>query len=133
MRSGQPLDDQDRAQWLTTLATLIHTNSKSSSFLVLSCSALKPEYRRTLASTTSPGTVAFVLLEPTRKELTRRLEQRHGHWMPLTLLDSQLNTLSYSENELFMHFKPSSEDSMVHPPEEIALHVINKLLSLHQK
>jgi gluconokinase len=137
MRSGQPLTDEDRASWLATLAALIYSSTSAlikqqeentSHFsLVLSCSALKPEYRRTLSGTTAPGTVGFVLIEPTREELQLRLQQRQGHFMPLSLLDSQLSTLNYSENELFMRLKPRLMDNLMPPPEELAAMVVDKL------
>jgi len=131
MRSGQPLSDDDRAKWLTTLAEIIHTTSGNpSQFLALSCSALKPEYRKILSSTTSPGTVGFVLLEPTKQELQQRLDQRQGHFMPSSLLDSQLRTLRYCESELFMHLKPKNADELMAPAEELASMVVDKLLSL---
>ncbi|KAL4524500.1 hypothetical protein Ndes2526B_g06705 [Nannochloris sp. 'desiccata'] len=131
MRSGQPLSDNDRADWLTTLASIIHTSSNPPQFLVLSCSALKPEYRNTLSSTTSPGTVGFVLLEPTKRELQWRLGHRQSHFMPSSLLDSQLQTLSYCESELFMHLKPKNADELMAPAEELASMVVNKLLLPH--
>ena len=134
MRSGNPLNDADRAEWLTTLADLIHTSTATPSndhlprFLVLSCSALKPEYRSTLCTTTTPGTVGFVLLEPTKEELLTRLLERQGHFMPSSLLDSQLTTLKYTATELFMHLKPRTEDGLMPPPEELASMVVEKLL-----
>jgi gluconokinase len=131
MRSGQPLGDNDRADWLTTLAEIIQTTSSNpSGYLTVSCSALKPEYRNILSSTTAPGTIAFVLLDPTKQELQQRLEHRRGHFMPSILLDSQLKTLSYRESELFMHLKPTNSDGLMAPAEELASLVVNKLRNI---
>ncbi len=138
MRSGEPLTDTDRAEWLSTLATIISTKTDDQ-LLVISCSALKSAYRRTLESSSTTNTnttkskiVGFVLLEPTREELQHRLENRRGHFMPLNLLDSQLDTLNYSESELFMHLKPRIEDGLMPPAEELATMVVDKLLNIYR-
>jgi gluconokinase len=60
--------------------------------LVVACSALKRAYRERLAEAAGRP-LLFVLLDASRETLARRLAGRRGHFMPASLLDSQLATL----------------------------------------
>jgi gluconokinase len=93
MAAGTPLTDDDRWPWLDRLGRAIGAAAANDSGIaVASCSALKRIYRdRLRASIAVP--VHFVLLAPARAELERRMTTRAGHFMPTTLLTSQLNTL----------------------------------------
>jgi gluconokinase len=91
MRSGTPLTDADRQGWLHTLAARLATASAESRGLVLACSALKRSYRDTLRGG-APG-LQLVHLHGPRELLARRMAERSGHYMPASLLDSQLATL----------------------------------------
>ena len=88
MGHGIPLTDADRDGWLTALRALIDGISGSA---VLACSALKATYRDRLAA--GRDDVRFVHLTGDPALLRRRLEERRGHYMPASLLDSQLATL----------------------------------------
>lgn len=92
MRAGTPLTDADRWPWLERLGHAIATAVAEHGIAVASCSALKRIYRDRLRATIAVP-VCFVLLEASRDELTRRMTHRAGHYMPVTLLDSQLATL----------------------------------------
>ena len=59
--------------------------------VVLSCSALRREYRQRLAA--AEVEPFFVHLSAPRDLIARRLDERKGHYMPSTLLESQLETL----------------------------------------
>lgn len=102
MRRGEPLTDEDRLPWLESLANLMLQRISSEKALVLACSALKPSYRKILLG--GSDSVVFVLLEPTINTLRSRLRAR-CHFMPETLLDSQIETLEYDPNEVIIHFK----------------------------
>lgn len=91
MASGIPLNDEDRAPWLKLLADKIASWATTGG-AVLACSALKQSYRDLLSSTTK-NAITFVYLEGTKAVLHGRLTSREAHFMPDTLLDSQLNTL----------------------------------------
>lgn len=91
MASGIPLNDEDRAPWLKLLADKI-VNWEITGGAVLACSALKQSYRDILSSTTK-NAVTFVYLAGTKAVLHERLTSRESHFMPDTLLDSQLHTL----------------------------------------
>ena len=90
MASGVPLDDADRWPWLDAIGAAIHKAGAAS--LVVACSALKRSYRDRLAAA-SGRPLLFVFLDASRKTLGRRLAERRGHFMPVSLLDSQLATL----------------------------------------
>lgn len=112
MRSGIPLADADRAPWLASLHELL-SKEASRQGCVLACSALRQSYRRTLTGTLSG--VGWVYLRGTREELLARLESREGHFMPPTLLDSQLAALEEPETPLIF--------SINLPPEHIVAEV----------
>ena len=88
MAAGTPLTDEDRAGWLQAVGLEL---SSRPSGAVASCSALRRRYRDQLRQML-PG-LRFVHLRGTRSVLECRLNQRQGHYMPASLLDSQLQTL----------------------------------------
>ena len=92
MRAGQPLTDQDRWPWLERLGHAIGEASSTKGIAIAACSALKRAYRERLAAT-SAVPMYFVLLDTAREEIARRMATRDGHYMPPSLLDSQLATL----------------------------------------
>jgi len=92
MSAGQPLDDDDRWPWLDRLGLAIGDAVASGGRVVAACSALKRDYRERLRRAITAPT-RFVLLDAGQDELLRRLTRRSGHYMPATLLDSQLATL----------------------------------------
>jgi carbohydrate kinase (thermoresistant glucokinase family) len=91
MAAGTPLNDHDRADWLQALQTQIRTARENNTGLVLSCSALKRRYRDLLRA--GDATLRFAHLVGTRDLIAARMEARTGHYMPLSLLDSQLAAL----------------------------------------
>jgi gluconokinase len=91
MTSGVPLTDEDRAQWLQSLASRIVEAKRAGGGLVMTCSALKRTYRDVLRA--GAPELRFVFLQGSRALLAERLANRRGHFMPPSLLDSQLATL----------------------------------------
>ena len=91
MSSGIPLTDQDRAQWLRSLAVRIREANNAGTGLVVTCSALKRSYRDVLRAESSE--LRFVFLRGDRALIASRLGGRRGHYMPPSLLDSQFATL----------------------------------------
>lgn len=90
MRSGRPLTDEDRKPWLTILAMNINKWTHSGG-AVLACSALKQTYRDQLVAMTNR--VRFIHLTAPEERIEERLSRRKGHYMPGSLLQSQLNAL----------------------------------------
>lgn len=91
MSSGTPLTDADRAGWLEALGKHLAAHPE----IVLACSALKRSYRDHLRDLAGP--VRFVVLVADKSVLQERLEDR-SHFMPSSLLDSQLDTLELGED-----------------------------------
>jgi gluconokinase len=92
MHAGTPLTDDDRWPWLERLGRALSAATASDGLAVASCSALKKIYRDRLRQNIA-APVNFVLLDPSRAELERRMAARKGHFMPPALLASQLDTL----------------------------------------
>ena len=91
MTAGIPLDDEDRAGWLDALAGEIGMARSQGRGLVLSCSALKRRYRDLLR--VADPALRFVHLAGPRELIAERMHGRPGHYMPPSLLDSQLSIL----------------------------------------
>ncbi len=91
MAAGVALTDADRQGWLQALARRLADARANGRGLVLSCSSLKRSYRDILRMG-SPD-VRFIHLHGARELLMARMAARPGHYMPPSLLDSQLATL----------------------------------------
>jgi carbohydrate kinase (thermoresistant glucokinase family) len=87
MTAGIALDDADRWPWLARVGQVL----AGSPGIVVACSALKREYRDAIRSEAPDA--FFVELDGSRTLLGERLGNRAGHFMPASLLDSQLATL----------------------------------------
>lgn len=119
MRSGQPLNDEDRAPWLELCHDWLAERAEAGTGAVLTCSALKRKYRVALAKHIP---VQFVYLQVDPKVIEARLKARTGHYMPPTLLPSQLATLE----------EPTDDEPVIRvpgdaTPEELAERVIARL------
>jgi carbohydrate kinase (thermoresistant glucokinase family) len=91
MAAGTPLNDADRAGWLQALAGVLTSAQADGRGLVVSCSALKRTYRDVLRG--GAADVRFVFLQGSPALLEARVQRRRGHYMPASLLHSQLATL----------------------------------------
>lgn len=91
MAAGHPLDDDDRWPWLRRIAAWIGERETAGTGAVLTCSALKRSYRDLLRD--GHPSVRFVHLLAPEPLISERLTARRGHYMPASLLGSQLATL----------------------------------------
>lgn len=91
MAAGQALEDADRYPWLAAIADWIRRHGHPGPGGVVSCSALKHHYRDLLREA-SRG-VWFLHLSVDRDTIARRVADRTDHFMPVSLIDSQLHTL----------------------------------------
>lgn len=91
MSAGVPLNDDDRAGWLLTLQAKIREAAQRGEGLVLSCSSLKRRYRDLLRQ--ADPELRFAHLDGARAVIESRMQSRTGHYMPTSLLDSQLRDL----------------------------------------
>ncbi len=97
MAAGTPLTDEDRAPWLDICAGWIRERLKAGTGGLLTCSALRRVYRQRLGEGL-PG-LHFLYLKVPEEVLRARLAQRRGHYMPPSLLGSQLRTLEEPTSE----------------------------------
>jgi gluconokinase len=96
MAAGDPLTDEDRAPWLAEIRNWMTASMMADRSCVVGCSALRRSYRDVLreAARNVPGAVVrFAYLSVDIDTLHRRLVARHGHYMHVDMLNSQLATL----------------------------------------
>ena len=94
MRAGVALNDADRWPWLDRVGWVLKTQAP----VVVGCSALKRAYRDRIRAAAG-GSVCFVHLAGSKDVIAGRMAQRQGHYMPLSLLDSQFAALEPPEAE----------------------------------
>lgn len=97
MTAGTPLTDVDRGPWLEDLAAWMAERSALGHSTVLACSALRRSYRDVLRH--GPTRVRFVHLDGPAEVIADRLSARTQHFMPRTLLESQIATVEPLESD----------------------------------
>jgi carbohydrate kinase (thermoresistant glucokinase family) len=120
MRAGHPLTDADRRDWLKRVADWVDERLDDGQNGVITCSALKRSYRN-LINRRGSG-VVFVFLAGAKKTIAQRLAARHGHFMPPTLLGSQLADLEEPEPD-----EPAIRVDVSGSPEAIAQRILEEL------
>lgn len=123
MKSGKPLNDEDRYPWLKLLANQIGKSDEKKGG-VYACSALKQAYRDFLADESNVK-ITFVYLKGDQKLIADRLSDREGHYMPAELLDSQFQDLEEPTDSLTV--------SINQKPDEIVKEIMNKIQGLKSK
>ncbi|OII38547.1 carbohydrate kinase [Curtobacterium sp. MMLR14_010] len=118
MQEGTPLDDDDRWPWLDVVAAWVRGHLDAGSNGVVTCSALKRSYRDVLRA---PG-VVFVHVAADATLIGDRMAARSGHFMPTSLLTSQLATLE-SPQEDEAHITVAADRT----PEEECDEVVDRL------
>jgi gluconokinase len=120
MHAGIPLTDDDRWPWLRSLADWMAERAAAGESTVVTCSALRRSYRDVLAE--GPPSVTFVHLDGDVGTIRRRLSRRRGHYMPASLLDSQVATLESLEPD-----EPGLVLDVELAPRELAQLAVEKL------
>jgi len=95
MRNGQALTDSDRWPWLSSVGAMVNQSLQPA---FVSCSALRRSYRDYLRSRIDEP-VVFIHLTGRRDVLLTRMNSRENHFMPIGLLDSQLDTLEVLQED----------------------------------
>ncbi|QJW35555.1 gluconokinase [Cellulosimicrobium protaetiae] len=119
MSAGTPLTDEDRWPWLEAIRDWLSAEADAGRSGVVTCSALKRSYRDLLR--TARGRVCFVHLDGSPDLLAERMEHRSGHFMPPSLLPSQLATLEPLDDD-----EPGFTVDVTRTPEEIADLVLDR-------
>ncbi|GAA4427122.1 gluconokinase, GntK/IdnK-type [Georgenia halophila] len=123
MSSGVPLDDDDRAPWLAAIRDWMTQQAREGQSTVLTCSALRHRYRDVLRA--AEGRTIFVHMAPPADVTTGRIGSRKGHYMPPSLLQSQIDTLE--------ELGPDEEGIAIRStgtPEEVLTEVLDRLPSM---
>jgi gluconokinase len=92
MSRGIPLTDDDRWPWLSILGSAMRKAAETRGGVIATCSALKRIYRTRLSDAVGLP-LLYVLLDGSRETLLKRMQARKDHYMPSSLLDSQLAIL----------------------------------------
>lgn len=117
MRSGVPLNDEDRWPWLKEVRKLIDSSLNINEPSIIACSALKSSYRQYLKQ--QEEKIIFVYLKGDKNTILKRLASREKHFAGTQLLESQLQTLEEPEGAIACDI--SGE------PEVITDYIIEKL------
>ena len=120
MAAGTPLTDADRLPWLRAISEWIGEREAERSSSIVACSALRRAYRDLLRR--GHPSVWFVLLAAPVEVLEQRIRTRRGHYMPASLLASQLETLEPLERG-----EPGWAVDATPPPDVIAARIIEAL------
>ncbi|WP_426756676.1 gluconokinase [Myxococcus sp. Y35] len=105
MAAGAPLTDEDRAPWLRKLRDEVARALAREEDVVIAFSGLKRAYRALLEEL-DPAHLKWVFLHAPHEVLARRISQRQGHFMPASLLDSQLATMEVPSCALSVDVTP---------------------------
>jgi gluconokinase len=120
MRSGHPLTDEDRWPWLRRIADWIGEQERAGRSCIVTSSALKRSYRDLLRDGHPSVWFAYVAAEA---ELIReRMEHRSGHYMPVSMLDSQLAILEPLQDD-----EPGDRISGAGNPDTVVAEIIAEL------
>lgn len=118
MAAGHPLTDDDRWPWLERVKRWIDEHLDEGRSGIVTCSALKRAYRDVLRR----DGVVFVLLDGSHEVLAERLAHRKNHYMPASLLDSQLADLERPDDD-----EVSITVDLGGSPEAKAGHIVGEL------
>ena len=95
MSNGAPLTDLDRKKWLSSILNNAWENLKNQN-VIIECSALKEKYRKSLISLN----FQLVYLKIEHDVALRRILKRKKHFMPPSLLESQIKILEEPKKAL---------------------------------
>lgn len=107
MKTGNPLTDEDRHDWLQQINKLAIDQSKKRG-AIIACSALKKKYREVLSKGIDDP--CWISLTGSYETVLERLKKRNGHYMPPGLLQSQFEILEMPENALTVNINNTADD-----------------------
>ena len=107
MASGQPLTDELRQPWAASIAAGLQRHVANGERVTLAFSGLRRQHRDVLRAAGLP--LRFLFLRGEAALIGQRMRERSGHYMPVSLLDSQFATLE----------EPAAEDDVVVLPVDL--------------
>ncbi len=114
MKSGHGLTDEDRWPWLGRIHDAIEAYVAEGKGAVVACSGLRKAYRRLLIGDVPDARLVY--LKGNHDVIAARMQQRKGHFMPASLLDSQFATLEEpgeDEHPLVVNVENTVEETLV--------------------
>lgn len=98
MSAGIPLNDEDRWPWLDILGAKIGELARDEGGVIAAASSLRKVYRERMTQAAGLK-ILFAHLNGSAEIITERMAKRTDHYMPLSLLDSQIATLEPPEED----------------------------------
>ncbi|MFS4504929.1 gluconokinase [Clavibacter sp. Sh2141] len=120
MTAGTPLTDADRWPWLEAMRDWMTGEAGAGRSTVVTCSALKRSYRDLLRG--ADGDVSFVHLSGDPDLIRERMKSRSGHFMPASLLPTQISTLEPLQDD-----EPGLAIENVGTPDEVTARITREL------
>ena len=117
MKAGQPLTDEDRWPWLDNIHDFVTEKIKMGN-IILACSALKQVYRNRLSKGIEQH-CRWVFLNGSYETIAKRMQNRVGHYMPGSLLQSQFDVLEIPANAI--------QADITATPAQIVDHIISNI------
>ena len=107
MKAGQPLNDEDRKDWLQKINALA-VEQQQLNGAIIACSALKEKYRAVLGK----GVVKaqWIFLQGSYDLILQRIKKREGHFMPAALLQSQFDNLEIPSDAFCISIEKKTEE-----------------------
>jgi len=125
MASGNPLNDDDREEWLVALNDLLKSKKKA----ILACSSLKESYRKTLSRNLT-SKVHWIFLDGKYNTILQRITARNDHFMPESLLQSQFDILNIPKYAIVCNIEKSIEEITKEIVEKTKGEIMKKELGL---
>ena len=120
MRSGTPLNDEDRFPWLNLISNAAFAMSNVNDISIIICSALKRKYRDIIRGENE--NVHFIYLKGSYDVIADRLAKRKGHYQKTGMLQSQFDTLeepAADEKDVYIVNIEQSLERVVHDTQQV--------------
>lgn len=107
MARGEPLTDESREPWVARIAADLQRRVAGGARVTLAFSGLRRRHRDVLRAAELP--LRFLYLRGEAALIGQRMRERDGHYMPVSLLDSQFAALE----------EPTAEENAVVLPVDL--------------
>lgn len=118
MRSGKPLNDEDRMPWLTLISNAAFAMSNVNEISIIICSSLKRKYRDIIRGENE--NIHFIYLKGSFDVIADRLAKRKGHYQKTGMLQSQFDALeepTADEKDVYIVNIEQSLDNVINDTE----------------